>query len=242
MDIQKVITKIQNEPEVILVSQILKELEALGVEQACVASGWIRGWLTDSPRSDIDIAYIGKVHFSEAQSHLQKLVEKYNAEHLDWDLKGIWNAQIESPQIKSTQHNYLVNYVCSIDSVYLASDGMLHDPTGYGVEDALNGVLRMNDYEEIDYKYKDRTIVYLALEGCRRIAKFNWKPTERTIELIKNASDKWLNLNKKEKEYFYKRISKKFPSSQWERVRPAYDEFGWGFIFDQAKEFNSTKV
>jgi tRNA nucleotidyltransferase/poly(A) polymerase len=49
--------------------------------------------------------------------------------------------------VKHTVDNFLLYYLNSIDSVYLTGDGKLHDPTGFGFEDAQTKTLRINDYD-----------------------------------------------------------------------------------------------
>lgn len=230
--------QIESQPEVVQVAGVLAELEEKGLKQVCIASGWTRGWLIDSARSDIDIAYVGDIHYTQAQRLLLEAIQKHKVEHLDWDLEGIWNAELACPEITTTRQHYLVHYVCSIDSVYLASDGKLHDATGFGFEDAANKVLRMNDFEQIDFNYQPVNIVYLCLEGCRRIAKFGWTPTSRSVELIRKGLPLWSELSAAEREYFYtKKIVKKFPPEDWQGLKSVYDQLGWGFIFEESKPF-----
>lgn len=121
---------IENQKEIKDVANVLADLEQGGLKQACVASGYTRGWLTDTKPSDIDIAYVGDIHFEQAQELLRNSISRRGLEDLDWDLNGIWNAELAYPEITITERHYLIHYVCSIDTVYLASDGKLYDPTG----------------------------------------------------------------------------------------------------------------
>jgi len=217
------------------VSKVLEELENKGLSQASIASGYIRGYLTNTTPSDIDILYFSKTHFLRAREILKDAIKKYNLEYLNWDIEGIWSVQIAAPYINSVQENLLLYYVNSIDTVYLVSDGKLHDPTGYGFEDSLAKTLRMNDFRTNGYKfYKDLDIVYLCLEGCRRIAKYGWHPTKESEDIIRFGLSLWKNLSLKDKDYIYtKRIQKKYLKTEIPIAKRIYDQYGWGFIFDK---------
>ncbi len=235
----KYIKNIESKKEIVLAAKVLKELELKNLKQPYIASGFIRGFLTKTLPSDIDIAYVGKVHFKDAQSLLSQVLNELKIKTNNWDVKGIWNAQIDNPQVNSTEKNYLLFYVDSIDSVYLASDGKLHDPTGFGFKDSLNKTLRMNNFLKNGFNYKVKEIVYFCLEGCRRIAKFGWKPTTRSIDLIKYGLPLWQKLRDEEKEYFYKKkILSKYKSEEFSKAKEIYDKYGWGFIFDKAKKYS----
>jgi hypothetical protein len=224
---------IENLIEVKNAVKVLKRLEEQGLEQPAIASGWIRGYLTNTTPTDIDIAYMGPIHFEDAQKILLKTIQELNLENMNWDLKGIWNSGLIDTQIKSTEHNYLIHYVSSIDTVYLASDGKLYDPTGFGFEDAENLTLRLNNFLENDYIYKPVNIVYLCLEGCRRIAKLNWKPTPKSIELIKYGIPFWEKLSPDKKTYFHeKKIKAKYKPEEIPEIKKVYEEFGWGSVFN----------
>jgi hypothetical protein len=240
MKVEINVAKIEKRKEIKEASLVLKRLEEKGLKEPAIASGWIRGWLTGIAPSDIDIAYVGDVHFEEAQKYLQEILDSLNIDKTPWDIKGIWNAQLEYPEITTTERNYLLFYVDSIDSVYLASDGKLHDTTGYGFEDAKHKVLRMNDFTKMDFVYRDSKLVYLCLEGCRRVAKFGWTPTEQSIKLIKDGLSLWSKLSESTKKYFIEhKIIAKYQKEEFLKYQAVYNTFGWGFIFDEALKFLS---
>jgi hypothetical protein len=228
------IHEIESKSEIIAAANVLKELEKRGLAQPAIASGWIRGFLTGTKPSDIDIAYVGDVHYDAAQKYLKEIISELHLEHMDWDVTGIWNAQMKNPSVTTTERNYLLFYVCSIDSVYLASDGKLHDATGFGFEDASNKILRMNDFTAMNFQFPNDEIVYFCLEGCRRIVQFKWTPTEHSVELIKSGTEKWLLLSDTEKQYFYKRLMKKYTEEEMLNAQKIYERYGWGFVFDLA--------
>lgn len=231
------IISIEKNPQIKTAARVLKLLELKGLKQPAIASGYIRGFLTDTIPTDIDIAYVGDVHFEEAQKYLLEIITQLKLDPTPWDLKGIWNAQIECPEINTTEKNYLIFYVDSIDSVYLASDGKLHDPTGFGFDDAKTKTLRMTDFKSNGFNYSKSKIVYLCLEGCRRIANFGWKPTPKSVELIKSGIELWPQLSQQSKNYFYNRISKKYPPDQFSDAQKIYKEYGWDFIFPETIKF-----
>ncbi len=234
--LQILINEIESCEEIKNASLVLKKLEERGLKDTGIASGWIRSFLTGSPRTDIDIAYVGDVHFELAQGYLEEILSQLGLDKELWDIKGIWNAQIEYPQITSTEMNYLLFYVNSIDCVCLKSDGKLHDVTGNGFSDSQKKILRMNDFTKYDFPFTDSNIVYFCMEGCRRIAKFGWKPTKKSVKLIKTGLDNWKELSGDEKDYFItNKIKKKFSIDEREYAQKVYNEYGWGFLFDLVK-------
>lgn len=227
------IQDIENNPQVIRVANVLKTLESKGLKEASVASGWIRGWLTGTTPSDIDIAYIGDVNYQKAQNILTNVLEEENIEASNWDVKGIWNVSEDRTDIQSVADYYMYFYINSIDCVYLGSEGKLHDLTGYGFNDGATRTLRMNEFTNNKYAYENKDIVYFCLEGCRRITKFGWTPTKRSVDLIRYGIPLWNTLSKKDKNYFYNnKIRKKYEIFEFDRAREIYTKYGWGFIFD----------
>jgi hypothetical protein len=209
--------------------QVLKGLEKRGLQQPAIAGGWIRSFLTDLPPSDIDVLYVGPVHYHEAQDRLSDILAKLSINPIDWDIKGIWNAEL-AWQLSSVNQSILIYYVSSIDSVYLTSDGKLHDPTGHGYADALTKTLRINDY--VDRPITPGSWVNTYLEGCRRIVKFGWQPTERSTELIKQGALYWEKLTEESRQKFYHRLEKKYLPRERKSARQVYEKYGWGFVFD----------
>lgn len=237
LSVTKLKSSIETKQEIQNATLVLKELENKSIKEPCIASSYTRGFLTGTKPSDIDIAYIGNIHYTVAQKYLSQVLKKLGINDQNWDVTGIWNAQIAHPEITSTEMNYLLFYVNSIDSIYLASDGKLHDPTGFGFQDSITKTLRMNDFTKMDFRYLNKDVVYLCLEGCRRIAKFNWNPTQESIELIKYGIPLWNKLENTEKEYFYnKKILSKYNFDQLSEVEKIYDKYGWGFVVRKAKK------
>lgn len=215
-------------------TEVLKRLEVIGLKEPAIAGGWIRGWLTGMTPTDIDVAYVGDIDFNKAQMYLVAILDQLGLDKSPWDIKGIWNAQMENSLITSTEMNYHLFYVDSIDSVCLKSDGKLHDITGHGFSDAQEKILRMNDFTKYNFPYSDSKIIWLCLEGIRRIAKFGWIPTERSGELIQIGLPKWKHLSSKSKEYFMRRMNEKYTPPEMQMVRDIYSNYGWDFILDLA--------
>jgi hypothetical protein len=221
-------------------AHILFLLEQKGLKEVSIASGWTRKMLCKLDTvTDIDIAYVGTVHYEDAQKLLNEILEELKPENKkDWDVRGIWNAEMAMPHITTISDHYLRDYVCSIDSVYLASDGLLHDASGFGIADSRNGILRLHDYNKKRFKNTDRTIAYTCLEGIRRIALFGWKPTVRSAELIADGAKVWPGLTLEKKEDLYKkRLLKKFKVEDLVAFKPIYAKYGWGFLIDEALDF-----
>jgi hypothetical protein len=223
--------EIESLPEVIQAVEVLKHLEEGGLNEVAIASGWTRGFLTNTTPTDIDIAYVGSVHFSEAQVLLKSILAKLAINPDAWDIAGIWNAQLAKPYITSIRDHFLRDYVCSIDSVYLASDGKLHDATGFGFHDAANKVLRINPLI-VNPPYTPRELVYIYLESCRRITRFGWSPTEDGAQTIRQGTALWQQLSPDDRAYFLTRITKKYTPNEYDYSRSIYDQYGWGFVFD----------
>jgi hypothetical protein len=234
------IVEIESLPEVRKAARVLRELEKRGLGEPCIASGWTRGFLTDIPPSDIDIAYVGPLPHEEARQNLADALQKLHVSG-DWDIEGIWNAQA-AYGVTHTAHNYLLYYVDSIDSVFLAADGKLHDPTGYGFADAQSRTLRLNTYDSSNGRTPPpKENVYICLEGCRRIAKFGWTPTAESVERITKGAAQWQLLTAAEQTYYVtKKIAGKYQTAEYASMRAIYDKYGWGFVFDLAKVRKGT--
>jgi hypothetical protein len=222
---------IEQLPEVQLASRVLRTLEEQGLSQPAIASGWIRGYLVDLEPSDIDVCYVGNVHFEQAQAALSQALEQLQIDPENWDIKGIWNAEIANPLITSIEQHLLRDYVCSIDSVYLAADGQLHDTTGHGFADAQSRILRLNDLETGPAR-SAKAKAYIFLEACRRMAKFGWEPTPETIERIRGGAILWEQLSSEAKDYLTSRLRKKYSLSEYRAAQEVYERYGWGFVFD----------
>ena len=231
--INDLINSVEKLQEVEEVTQVLKLLEQAGLKQASVASGWTRGFIAEAKPSDIDIAYVGDVHYEKAQIILKDIIRSLGYENKNWDVDGIWNVSMAYKDVDTVEKNYLIYYVDSIDTVYLRADGKLIDPTGYGFKDALNKILRMNDFTKNGYNYPNKDIVYLCLEGCRRIAKFGWRQSSESISLIKSGVPLWNTLSSIEKGYFLtKKLKAKYNPAEYGSAQKIYSQFGWEFVFD----------
>jgi hypothetical protein len=226
------VAEIEALPIVKEATAVLKGLETLGLIEPAIASGWTRGLLTDSAITDTDVAYVGKVHYGEAQEYLRAVLSELGLDPKPWDIKGIWNAQM-SYGVEHTVDNYLLYYVDSIDSVYLAADGKLHDPTGHGFSDAEAKILRINEYDRQNGRkptaYEE---VNVCLEGCRRITRLCWKATPESRQRIIEGVVQWENLSDDEKAYFFRKLASKYKPEERADAQKVYYEFGWGFIFD----------
>lgn len=223
---------IEKLPEVQASARVLRELEARGVNEAAIAAGWTRTLIAGGNTKDIDVSYVGDIHYEDAQGILAQVLAEVNPPNRDmWDVKGVWNAEI-AYGVEHTVDNFLLYYLNSIDSVYLASDGRLHDPTGYGFQDAETKTLRINDYDLGRRMTTASEEVNVCLENCRRLAKFGWTPTDRTVERITEGVPRWLELTDAEKKYFIIKLGNKYSPQERPSVRVVYDLYGWGFVFD----------
>ena len=226
------VIEIEKSPEVQASAYVLRELEARGVNQASIAGGWTRALIADGETKDIDVSYVGDIHYQDAQKILARVLKEVNPPNIDmWDVKGIWNAEI-AYGVENVVDNFLLYYLNSIDSVYLASDGKLHDPTGYGLRDAKTKTLRVNDYDLERRATTAPEEVNVCLENCRRLAKFGWIPTARSVERITAGVPRWAELNDDERNYFITKLRTKYTDRERSSVRTTYDLYGWGFVFD----------
>lgn len=226
------ISGIENRQDVRDAARVLSLLEARGLREASIAAGWTRSLLTGGETADIDVSYVGAIHYEEARVVLSRVLDEVNpANKSMWDVEGIWNAQL-AYGVGSVVDNFLIYYLNSIDSVYLAADGKLHDPTGHGFEDARTKTLRINEYDLIDRTPTASEEVNVCLENCRRLAKFQWHPTSRTVERLKAGPMKWNELNGDEQNYFISKLGRKYSTKQRSAAKQVYDSYGWGFIFD----------
>lgn len=227
-----IVAEIEALPVVKEAAAVLRGLEGRGLVEPAIASGWTRAFLTDTTSSDIDVAYVGDIHYEQAQQHLREVLAELGVNTEPWDIKGIWNAQM-SYGVEHTVDNYLLYYVDSIDTVYLASDGKLYDPTGYGFADAKAGILRINEYDRengrIPTSYEE---VNVCLEGCRRVAQLGWQATPESRQRINEGVAEWGKLSDEEKAYFTRKLTSKYKPEKREQAQVIYRQFGWGFIFD----------
>lgn len=226
------IPEIEELQEVKEAAAVLRLLEKHGISEPAIAAGWTRTLLTGGQTNDIDVSYVGKVHFEDAQKILQQVLDELDPSTKDiWDINGIWNAQM-AYGIKHTVDNFLLYYLNSIDSVYLATDGKLHDPTGFGFADAQTRTLRVNEYDLLDRTPGAPDDVNVCLENCRRLAKFGWTPTDKSVERIKGGVVSWHKLTDTEKTFFVNKLRKKYAKHERRRAQMIYENYGWGFIFD----------
>lgn len=226
------VVEVENMQDVRDAATVLQALESHGINEAAIAAGWTRSLLTGGATNDIDVSYVGDIHYEDAQDILRQALDDVSPANRDmWDVKGIWNAQ-QAYGVEHTVDNFLLYYLNSIDSVYLASDGKLHDPTGHGFEDAQTRTLRINDYDLDGRTTTASEEVNVCLENCRRLAKFGWTPTERTTERITGSVSCWKELNDNERNYFVTKLKTKYSDSERLGAKATYDLYGWGFIFD----------
>lgn len=225
--------EIEQLPEVIEATSVLMSLEGKGLVEPAIASGWTRARLTDSTSNDIDVSYVGSIHYEEAQQLLRESLDELCYDPAPWDIDGIWNAQL-AYGVEHTVENFLIYYVDSIDSVYLATDGRLHDPTGFGFQDAEARLLRINDYDrKHGLQQIAREEVNICLEGCRRISQLRWTPTDESTERIIEGIANWEMLTDDEKAYFYRKLASKFKEDERQDAQTSYATYGWGFIFNE---------
>lgn len=226
------VSEIEALPQVRQAAKVLEGLEGRGLIEPAIASGWTRAMLTNTTSSDIDVAYVGPVHYEEAQEHLLAVLAELNTDPEPWDTDGIWNAQM-SYGVEHTVDNYLLYYVDSIDSVYLTSEGKLYDPTGFGFQDAEQGILRINEYDRQNGRRPTPSEeVNVCLEACRRIARLGWKATNESRTRIHEGVAQWEELGADERAYFMRKIAKKYNPDERKEAQISYKGLGWGFIFD----------
>jgi hypothetical protein len=224
---------IQNTPEVKRAALVLAKLEQGGLVEPAIASGWTRSLLTNTTSPDIDVSYVGPVHYKQAQPILGEALRNIDPENAAiWDVGGIWNAQM-AYGVTRTVDNFLLYYVDSIDSVYLASDGLLHDPTGHGFADAATRTLRVNMYDVEQGILTDRENVNVCLESCRRMARLGWTPTPESTDRIVDGLGSWQKIGVDDRLYYTKKLAKKYGRSDVAAARPVYERYGWGFVFDE---------
>jgi hypothetical protein len=225
-------TEVEALPEVIEATRVLQRLEARGLVEPVIASGWTRAKLTGGHTKDIDVSYVGPVHYKEAQVMLREVLDEFGYDPAPWDIDGIWNAEM-SYGVTHSVDNLLLYYVDSVDSIYLASDGRLHDPTGFGFADVQAKILRVNPYDTQNGRQPTPSEdVNVCLEACRRVAKFNHMPTPESVTRMKAGVANWDKLTDMEKTYFVRKLASKFTPHERPKMQKIYQTYGWGFVFD----------
>lgn len=105
------IRQIEERLEVRASARVPLELEARGINEASIAGGWTRVLITDGTTKDIDVSYVGDVHYEDAQKIIAQVLEEVNPPNRDmWDIKGIWNAEI-AHGVKSVTDQFLLHYL-----------------------------------------------------------------------------------------------------------------------------------
>lgn len=242
LDIAPIITKthtnrmniaaIEAQEDVRQAAEVLAYLETHDVREPTIAAGWTRTLIAGGTTADIDISYVGQVHYRDAQQILREALDiVHPANQAMWDIEGIWNAEL-AYGVHHTVDNFLLYYLNSIDLVYLASDGRLHDPTGFGFRDAASHTLHMNMYDIADGRTPTASEhVNACLENCRRIAKFDWQPTAESAARVAAGVQYWPQLSVTEVAYFTRKLATKYSPAERPQARSIYAEFGWDFIF-----------
>jgi hypothetical protein len=83
------IVEIEKLPQVVEAAVVLRKLEERGIQEPAIAAGWTRALLTDETTSDIDVSYVGSVHYKDAQVILQQVLDELKpANRETWDVKG----------------------------------------------------------------------------------------------------------------------------------------------------------
>lgn len=215
-------------PSVRQATEVLGRLEDTGLTEPVINSSFVRGVLVDLPTHDVDVAYVGSVDFTRARVSLTNVLANLGLEATAWDM-CIWNAQL-AHGVTSSEQYCLEHGITSVDSVYLASDGRLHDPTGHGFEDAKEGVLRFNE-QVYAVQLSPAELVRACLEGCRRIIQYNWSPTPETRSKISEGVAFWDGLDQKSRDYLQRRFQAKYRDVDRERVKQVHEALGWGGLF-----------
>lgn len=224
---------IESRQDVRQTAEVLRRLAAHGLSEPAIAAGWTRSLIAGGSTTDIDVSYVGDIPYIEARTILRVALDEVQpANRAMWDVEGIWNAQT-AYGVTHTIDNFLLYYLNSIDSVYLAADGKLHDPTRHGFEDAAAHVLRMNMYDMQHGRTPTPSEhVNTCLENCRRIAKFGWRPTAKSIERISTSTVYWQQLGEDEQYYFVRKLARKYTPTERAHAQSVYAQYGWGFVFD----------
>lgn len=214
-------------PDVQAVATVLRALQARGVEDPAVASGFTRSLLLATPPTDVDIHYTGAIPTATAEKWLAEILVEQGLGG-EWD---IWNFTEHDPRITSRDFGYLAHFVSTIDCVYLGPAGVLHDLTGHGVSDARTRTLAFPHLAVVGYPYSAGQLCYLLLEGCRRIALHNLKPNPSADRALRESSGLWQAALPADRAYLRDRLRSKLTPEQRHLARPRYAQFGWDHIF-----------
>jgi hypothetical protein len=212
------------------VAAVLARLAARGLREPAVASGFTRCIVLGAPPTDIDIHYVGEVPTATAEGWLAEARVDLGLADGEWD---IWNFQEHDPLITTTAYGYHVHFVSTIDCIYLAADGALHDLTGRGVADARARRMHFSHLDVTDYPYTAGQLCYLYLEGCRRIAQYGLTSTAASAAALRENADLWARCPAPDQDYLRRRLRYKLTPDQRDAARTVYASFGWDAIFDE---------
>jgi hypothetical protein len=225
------LTDLAARPDVIQIVEILHALEDRGLTTPAVASGFPRSLLLDAPPSDVDIHYTGVVPTVQAEEWLHAELAARKVFSTDWD---IWNFTEHDARITTIEFGYLAHFVSTIDCVYIAADGQLHDLTGRGVADAEARLLEFTHPYVQQYSWTPGQLCYLLLEGCRRIFLYGLTPTPEATRHLREGVVLWDAAIATDRTYLHKRLYHKLDALQREAARPIYEQYGWGAVFADA--------
>lgn len=215
-------------PQAQAVTRVLCALQARGVGDPAVASGFTRSLLMGTPPTDVDIHYTGAIPTAMAEVWLAEILAKQRLDG-EWD---IWNFTEHDPHITTRDFGYLAHFVSTIDCVYLGPDSTFHDLTGRGASDARERVLAFPHLTVVGYPYSAGQLCYLYLEGCRRIVLHDLTPTPTAARALCEASGLWRAALPADRAYLRARVRDKLTLVQRQMARPRYARFGWDLVFD----------
>ncbi len=210
------------------VAVVLTRLAARGLGDPAVASGFVRCHLLGVPPTDIDIHYVGVVPTATAEGWLRDAIAETGGADGEWD---IWNFTEHDPRITTTAYGYRAHFVSTIDCVYLAVDGMLHDLTGRGVADADQRTLEFTHLAVADYPYTPGQLCYLYLEGCRRMFLYGLSPTPASAQALHASAGLWRQAAPADRRYLRDRVRHKLTPAQCRAALPLYARYGWDAVF-----------
>ena len=210
------------------VAAILAGLRDRGLQEPAVASGFIRSHVMGVPPTDVDIHYVGTVPTKTAEQWLAELLTAGNITNRSWD---IWNFTEHDPRITTTEFGYRAHFVSTIDCIYLAPDGALHDLTNRGVVDARTHTLEFCHLGVTNYRFEIGQLCYIYLEGCRRMFLHDLHPTPTSALALRNSASLWQRCPAVDRAALHKRLHEKLDAAQRAAAQPIYASYGWDAIF-----------
>ncbi|MBS3059957.1 MAG: hypothetical protein J4432_00400 [DPANN group archaeon] len=160
-----------------------------GVLNPIITAGYIRDFILDGPQGDIDLVYTGSMKDNEALKIIRDIEKEQGLKESDWEPtnQNHWG-------YGQTTEEGIASFMHSINAVGITHNYKLIDPTGNGLSDMENKILRANQTNQ-----KNGRTATVGLIGIRHMVNYSLMPAPETEEINKDAHNYWNLLSEDDK-------------------------------------------